>query len=51
MLTDRVTLPLTLPVTGSGYPEIDALPEFLQDVSRELYTHSLAESSMMPVAF
>lgn len=38
-----MTLPLKLPVTGSGCPEIDALPEFLQDISRELYQHSLAE--------
>lgn len=34
---------MTLPVTGPGCPEIDALPEFLQDMSRELYQHSLAE--------
>lgn len=34
---------MTLPVTGSGCPEIDALPEFLQDISRELFQHSLAE--------
>ena len=34
---------MTLPVIGSGCPEIDALPEFLQDISRELYQHSLAE--------
>lgn len=33
-----------MPVTGSGCPEIDALPEFLQDILRERYQHSLAES-------
>lgn len=40
--TDEVTQPLTLPVTGAGCPEIDALPEFLQSISRELFQHSLA---------
>lgn len=34
---------MTLPVIGSGCPEIDVLPEFLQDISRELYQHSLVE--------
>lgn len=34
---------MTLPVIGSGCPEIDVLPEFLQDISRELFQHSLAE--------
>lgn len=31
------------PMTGSGCPEIDALPEFLQDIPRELYQLSLTE--------
>ena len=31
------------PTTGSGCPEIDALPEFLQDIPRELYQLSLTE--------
>jgi hypothetical protein len=31
------------PTIGSGCPEIDALPEFLQDISRELFQQSRAE--------
>lgn len=31
------------PTAGSVCPEIDALPEFLQDILEELYQHSLAE--------
>lgn len=31
------------PTAGSVCPEIDTLPEFLQDILKELYQHSLAE--------
>lgn len=31
------------PTTGSGCPEIDALPGFLQDIPRELYKLSFTE--------
>ncbi|EOV0239344.1 hypothetical protein ACOIPA_004457, partial [Salmonella enterica] len=31
------------PTAGPACPEINALPEFLQDILKELYQHSLAE--------